>query len=71
MNRLVGLVLIGFSSLTAAIVLALAGLVQNVDEIDGTYSNDYFSQLPVWVYILILIPFVIGLILCDKKDSEK
>jgi hypothetical protein len=71
MNRIAGLLLIGFTSLTTAIVIALAALTRRVDEIDGTYAYGWFVQLPLWVFLFLLIPFVIGLVLWDKKDSDK
>lgn len=70
MNRLFGFLLIGFSFLTAAVVYTLAEMSQNVDEIDGTYGG-MISQIPPLVFLFLLIPFVIGLALTKKKDSDE
>lgn len=70
MNRLAGLLLIGFSFLTTAIIFTLAQMSQNVDEIDGNYGG-WFGQIPPVVFIFLIIPLFIGGVLLNKKDADK
>ncbi|QYR19138.1 hypothetical protein KZ483_14280 [Paenibacillus sp. sptzw28] len=70
MNRLAGLLLMGFSCLTAAIIFTLAKMSQNVDEIDGNFGG-WSGQIPSVVFIFLIIPLLIGVRLLNKRDSDK
>lgn len=70
MNRITGLLMIGFSFLTTAIILMLAQISSNVDEIDGNFGS-WFGQIPPVIFIFLIIPLLIGFALLNTKDSEK
>jgi succinate dehydrogenase hydrophobic anchor subunit len=67
MDRLSGLLLVGFSLLTAAVVVMLGEIAARADEINGTYSSSWFDHIPWLVWVLLLI--VLGMGLWLREDD--
>ncbi|MBO7745123.1 hypothetical protein I8J29_13015 [Paenibacillus sp. MWE-103] len=70
MNKIAGLIVFAFTFLTAALIVTLAQLSQNTDEIDGSYGG-LWDQVPPIVYLLLFIPLFIGAYLFNRPDTDK
>lgn len=71
MKKVLGLVLIGFSFLTAAIILMLSKVLQHLSENSGVWYSNFFRYIPFIVWVFFIIAIGISIYLIKDKDKDK
>ncbi|MFC4777295.1 hypothetical protein ACFO9Q_10925 [Paenibacillus sp. GCM10023252] len=69
MNNNRGSTIVAFTLLTTAVIITLGQLGVNIDEIDGSYNNNWFDQIPFLAWILLIISLIYGLVLINKNKD--
>jgi len=73
MNKTIGILLIGLSLLTSAIVISLGQVSTAIKQAASNsfgYSDAY-GEIPVFVYIIIIIAVCLGIYLLRNNKSNK
>ena len=69
MKRALGLVLMGFSFLTAPIILMLSKVLQHLSENGGVWYSNFFRYIPLIVWVFFIVAVGISIYLIKDKDQ--
>jgi len=68
-KKALGLVLMGFSFLTAAIILMLSKVLQHLSENSGVWYSSIFRYIPFIVWVFFIVAVAISIYLMKDKDK--
>lgn len=72
MNKIIGLLLVGLSLLTSAIVISLGQISKAIKQAKaGNFGIDSaLLEIPVYVYLIIVIAVCLGIYLINSRNDH-